>query len=93
MREKFRAGPLKSIYGTFCHPTTGTFAWVGAEEADIIMLNDFRLKPSIIAWDDMLLLLEGDIVHLPAPKISRNGTLSLGMIPLSSQHQTRQLFT
>ena len=32
------------------------------------MLNDFRWKPSIIAWADMLLLLEGDIVHLPAPK-------------------------
>ena len=68
MREKFRAGPLKSIYGTFCNPATGTFAWVGAEEADIIMLNDFRLKPSKIAWDDMLLLLERYIVHLAAPK-------------------------
>ena len=32
------------------------------------MLNDFRCKPSIIAWADMLQLLEGDIVHLPAPK-------------------------
>ena len=68
LRESFVLAPLKSIYGTFCNPATGTFAWVGAEEAEIIMLNDFRWKPSIIAWADMLLLLEGDIVHLPAPK-------------------------
>ena len=40
----------------------------GAEEAEIIMLNDFRWKPSIIAWSDMLQLLEGDAMHLPAPK-------------------------
>ena len=60
--------PLKTIYNTFCNPATGTFAWVGAEEAEIILLNDFRWKSSIIAWADMLQLLEGDIVHLPAPK-------------------------
>ncbi|KAM7449672.1 hypothetical protein ABFA07_002349 [Porites harrisoni] len=66
--KSFVLAPLKSMYGTFCNPATGTFAWVGAEEAEIIMLNDFRWKPSIIAWADMLLLLEGDIVHLPAPK-------------------------
>lgn len=66
--KSFMLNPLKAIYGTFSNPATGTFAWVGAEEDEIIMLNDFRWKPSIIAWADMLLLLEGDIVHLPAPK-------------------------
>ena len=60
--------PLKEIFNTFCNPATGTFTWVGVEEAEIILLNDFRWKPSIIAWADMLQLLEGDIVHLPAPK-------------------------
>ena len=43
-------------------------ARVGAENAEIIILNDFRWKPSIIAWGDMLQLLEGDITHLPALK-------------------------
>ena len=66
--KSFILSPLKLIYKTFCNPATGTFAWVGAEEAEIIMLNDFRWKPSIIAWGDMLQLLEGDVVHLPAPK-------------------------
>ena len=39
-----------------------------AEEAEIICLNDFRWHPKIIAWADFLQALEGDTVHLPAPK-------------------------
>ena len=66
--KTFILTPLKEICSTFCNPATGTFAWVGAEEAEIIVLNDFRWKPSIIAWSDMLQLLEGDVMHLPAPK-------------------------
>ena len=31
-------------------------------------LNDFRWNPKIIAWADFLQALEGDVVHLPAPK-------------------------
>jgi hypothetical protein len=31
-------------------------------------LNDFRWSPQIIAWQDLLLLLEGQKVNLPAPK-------------------------
>ena len=31
-------------------------------------MNDFCWKPSIIAWSDMLQLLEGEVMHLPAPK-------------------------
>ena len=59
---------ILSVYDTFCNPATGTFAWVGAEKAEVIMLNDFCWNPSMIAWADFLQLLEGDIVHLPAPK-------------------------
>ena len=44
------------------------FAWVGVEDCEIILLNDFRWSQSIIAWADMLRLLEGDVVHLPCPK-------------------------
>ena len=42
--------------------------WVGAEKAEIIMLNDFHWSPSIILWSDLLQMLEGNTVHLPAPK-------------------------
>ena len=61
--------PVKAIYNTFYNPATGTFPWLGGgEDAEVVLLNDFRWKPSIIAWADMLQLQEGDIVHLPAPK-------------------------
>ena len=66
--KTFLLNPLCKIYHTFCNPATSTFAWVGAEEAEIIFLNDFRWAAKIIPWHDMLLLLEGQTVHLPAPK-------------------------
>ena len=66
--KTFILSPLKCIYRAFCNPATGTFAWVGAEQAEIIMLNDFRWNSSIIPWSDLLQMLEGDIIHLPAPK-------------------------
>ena len=66
--KSFILSPLKVIYKTFCNPATGSFAWTGAEDAEIIYLNDFRWHPKIIAWADLLLALEGDTIHLPAPK-------------------------
>ena len=65
---KHLCSPLKLIFNTLCNPTTGVFAWVGVEDAEIIFLNDFWWKTSIIAWSDMLQLLQGDITHLPALK-------------------------
>ena len=41
---------------------------MGADEAEIIYLNDFKWSPTVIAWVDLLQALEGDMVHLPAPK-------------------------
>lgn len=66
--KTFILSPLKLVYEAFCNPATGSFAWVGAEEAEIIFLNDFRWSAKVIAWADLLQALEGDIVHLPAPK-------------------------
>lgn len=66
--KTFILAPLKTIYNAFCNPATGTFAWMGADEAEIIYLNDFRWSPTVIAWADLLQALEGDVVHLPAPK-------------------------
>jgi hypothetical protein len=57
-----------SEYLYVCNPATGSFAWIGIDEAEIIFLNDFRWDPKIIAWADFLQALEGDIVRLPAPK-------------------------
>ena len=66
--KTFLLNPLNTIFKTFTNPATGTFAWVGAEKAEVIFLNDFRWSPQVLPWQDLLLLLEGQLVHLPAPK-------------------------
>ena len=66
--KSFILSPLKVIFKTFSNPATGSFAWIGAEQAEVIFLNDFRWDPKLIAWADLLQALEGDVVHLPAPK-------------------------
>ena len=66
--KTFLLKPITLIFKTFVNPATSTFAWVGAEDAEVIFLNDFRWNSQIIQWHDLLLLLEGESVHLPAPK-------------------------
>ena len=66
--KTFLLNLLNSVFKSFCNPATTTFAWVGTESAEVIFLNDFRWCPQIIPWHDLLLLLEGQKVHLPAPK-------------------------
>ena len=66
--KTFLLNPLNVIYNTFSNPASTSFAWVGAEKAEILFLNDFRWTPAVIQWHDFLLLLEGQLVHLPAPK-------------------------
>jgi len=66
--KTFILKPLTTIYDTFCIPATGSFAWVGVEGKEIIFLNDFRWLSQLIPWHDLLLMLEGESVHLPAPK-------------------------
>ena len=66
--KTFLLNPLNKIYKTFTNPASTSFAWVGAEEAEIVFLNDFRWSQQIIAWHDLLLMLDGQLVHLLAPK-------------------------
>ena len=66
--KTFLLNPLNEVYRTFTNPATTSFAWVGAESAEVIFLNDFRWSPQVLPWHNMLLLLEGQTVHLPAPK-------------------------
>ena len=66
--KTFLLKPLKVMYHTFCNPAIGSFAWVGIQDAECIFLNDFRWSPQVIPWHDVLLMLEGEVVHLPAPK-------------------------
>jgi len=66
--KTFLLKPLTKVFESFVNPASSTFAWVGVDNAEIIFLNDFRWSSQIIPWHDLLLLLEGESVHLPAPK-------------------------
>lgn len=66
--KTFVLKPLVQIYNAFVNPASSTFAWVGAEQSEVMFLNDFRWSQQLIPWHDLLLLLEGECVHLPAPK-------------------------
>ena len=66
--KTFLFDPLCHLFTTFVNPAVDKYAWVGAEESEVIYLNDFRWSPEMISWKDFLLLPEGHIVHLPAPK-------------------------
>ena len=66
--KSFLLKPLMLIYNAFSIPAADKYAWVGADRAEIILLNDFRWSKDVIEWKSLLLLLEGDIVKLPAPK-------------------------
>lgn len=66
--KTFLLKPLCKIFKVFANPATTTFAWVGAELADIVFLNDFRWSEKVMAWADILNMLEGCPVHIAAPK-------------------------
>lgn len=66
--KSFLFKPLSDIYNTFTNPATGTYAWVGIEEAEVVFLNDFRWSKQLIPWNELLLMLEGETISIPAPK-------------------------
>lgn len=66
--KTFILSPITKIFpGTLVSPSSTKYAWIGADEAEIIFLNDYRYNRDQIEWDDLLRLLEGAMVHLPAP--------------------------
>ena len=66
--KSFLLDPLELMFKAFVNPTTGRYAWVGIDECEVAFLNDFRWTSETISWSDLLLLLEGQTVHLPRPK-------------------------
>jgi hypothetical protein len=55
------------LFNTFSNPAADKYAWVGADKAEIIWLNNFCSTRELVEWKSLLLLLE-DHVNLPAPK-------------------------
>ena len=60
--KTFILNPITKIFTTFSNPASSSFAWVDAEKAECLFLNDFRRSQAIIPWHDLLLLLEGQLV-------------------------------
>ena len=75
--KTFLLSPLKKIFECFMNPASGTFAWLGIENAEVVLLNDFRWKLSLIPWCELLQVLEGDTVHFAAPKNVMNKDIVL----------------
>ena len=68
MRQNIHFQTIAKNISYISNPSTNRFAWVGVEQAEIIFLNDFRWSEKLISWQDLLKLLEGDAVHIAAPK-------------------------
>ena len=66
--KTFLFKPLQTVFKAFSNPSNDKCAWIGAEDAKVVFLNDFRWTSEMIAWKELLLLLEGQTVHLPSPK-------------------------
>ena len=73
--KTFLFRPLTEIFDTFVSPTHGTFAWVGAEKAEVVFLNDLRWSEKLISWSNFLNLLEWLHIHVQAPKTHFEGDI------------------
>ena len=59
---------VRDIFNCFVSPATGTFAWVSAENKEVLFLNELRWTGKLMPCGDFLNLEEGLPLHLPAPK-------------------------
>lgn len=66
--KTFLLNPLTRIFKVFVNPSSSKYAFVGVEENEVIFLNDLRWNQEMIPWQEFLNLLEGQTVHLAAPK-------------------------
>ena len=66
--KTFSLSPSQKIFNTFSNQANDKYAWLGAEKAEIIFLNDLRWSQEMIALKELLILLEGQAVHLPLLK-------------------------
>ena len=67
--KTFLLKPLEIIFWVFTNPANNMYTWVDADQAEVIVLQEFRWSSELICWKDLLNLLEGENVKLPPPKI------------------------
>ena len=66
--KTFLLSPLQKTFNTFSNPANDKDAWLGAEKAEIIFSKDLRCSQEIIASKELLILLDGQAIHLPSPE-------------------------
>lgn len=67
--KSFILMPLTEIYNTFMCPSSNKFNWVGANEKEVVLLNDLNYsEEGVMKWMTFLNLLEGAPVHISVPK-------------------------
>ena len=59
--------PITTIFDAFTNPSNSKYAFVGADKAEFIFMNDLRWSPDMISWQEFLNLLKGQNVYLAAP--------------------------
>jgi len=80
--KTFILEPVCSLFpDIFQNPASSTFGWIGVKKSNLIFLNDFRWAPrkkgGYIDWADLLKLLEGGHVTLPAPMNSNSAHIEV----------------
>ena len=68
MCKTFLLKPPEIIFRAFTNPEIDKYAWVGADQVEVIVLQDVTWSSELICWKDLLLLLEGEILTLPSPE-------------------------
>ena len=66
--KTFMLKPLEIIYNAFSNSANDKYAWAGADNVEVIILQDFRWSSQLIWWKGLLLLLKGEPVKLPSSK-------------------------
>lgn len=66
--KSFILQPLAKVFDCFLNPAVDKYAWVGVNDKECILLQDFEFNKNLISWKSFLLLLEGTKLNLPAPK-------------------------
>ena len=75
--KTFLLSPLQDVFRAFANPAQNKYAWLGAEDTEVIFLNDFRWSAEVIDWHVFLGLLEGAPTKLPAPKNKYNEDITI----------------
>ena len=65
----FLIGLLELLLDTFCTPSANKYACSRLDGKEVILLNDFWWSSEPIRWETFLVLLEGEVLQFPLPKI------------------------